>query len=143
MAASPLPSAIFYTPGNLIFTFKKTINIFLEVSTFHCYSLNGALISQATEASQNELSIISPIIARNTNFVNHLLYFRQSDCSIICRRLPNFESRVLAKRKQVSELAIFDHQIFGIIGAYDGSFSVIHDPECASFLANKSQVMLS
>lgn len=96
-----------------------------ETTTFYCYSMAGDLLSMCKE---NPGNIISPVIGRDSNFNNCVVYIKEKEGEIVKRKLPTLELRKLYRKEQGTALGIFETVPILVVGDEAGNFAILGDP---------------
>ncbi len=88
--------------------------------SFHCYSINGEPLSEATNISGE---IVSPIVVRDSLFSDYLVYIvkqKSGQSKLVKRKLPTLEEESVPCEEGISVLAGEEGQRFVLAGYEDG-----------------------
>ena len=93
-----------------------------ENRSFYSFHLNGTQIAEAKESTDY---LVTPCIARDSNFDNYVFYFRNTDCWKATRKIPGLDRRPTEGIKGVTCFGISDNQKLLIVGNQEGHFVLI------------------
>jgi len=92
----------------------------------YSFSLNGELISK----DETPKNIIDISIGQDTNFADYLVYLDRTDGSLVGKKTPFLEDKILIIKKQGTAFALFDNKRMAVIGDNSGDFTFIWSPHC-------------
>lgn len=108
LAQNPLPCVVI---------FSKTDSV------FYSYGINGTLLHTLRESTKD---LISPVVARDGNFQNCLVYLKDTGNQMVVRRLPSLEMvKIVQLSQPATSLCLSDNQVFALLGHEDGTCTLV------------------